>query len=219
MSQSVCPTCGAPGWPVWDKGPRGGSRRLGWECGSCTASWGDGTDGTEAAPTRTNTDEHRRTRTGTTVVPKIPHLDRGRPQRTVERRECDVQAEILTRLRLRKRRVLVTSRQRRKCRFVCEDRECRKQHPATQTVTAKCRYCGRVQTPWQADGDGCSKGIPDLFVSQGEGSILWAGIEVKGSDTAKSTEQAELEAEGRIVIVRSADEAEAALGMVAEVAA
>lgn len=75
-----------------------------------------------------------------------------------------------------------------------------------------CPECGQMIRP--SGGIGATPGVPDLLVSHdawgggGGGALpLWAGIEVKGPRTRLSPEQEELEASGRIVVVRSWREA------------
>lgn len=96
--------------------------------------------------------------------------------------EADVQAQIVDALRYMGHIVLVTSRQRHRC-----------------------RKCGA----WGSGGDGCDKGIPDLLVNIG--GATWLGLEVKGPRTRLSPEQRFLEADGRIRIVRSVEDALAAV--------
>lgn len=74
-----------------------------------------------------------------------------------------------------------------------------------------CPECGQTIRP--SGGYGSSPGVPDLLVSHdawgrdSSGRALWSGIEVKGPKTPLSPEQEELEAAGRIVVVRSWREA------------
>lgn len=96
--------------------------------------------------------------------------------------EADVQAQIVDALRYMGHIVLVTSRQRHRC-----------------------RKCGA----WGSGGDGCDKGIPDLLVSLDD--ARWLGMEVKGPRTRVSPEQRSLAADGRIRIVRSVEDALAAV--------
>jgi hypothetical protein len=96
--------------------------------------------------------------------------------------EADVQKLIVAYLRLHGLTVLETSRRRRRCR------------------------CGR----WPAGGDGADKGVPDLLVwLAGRGS--WLGVEVKGQKTRLSPEQRVLAARGMVVVVRTPEEALAAV--------
>jgi hypothetical protein len=96
--------------------------------------------------------------------------------------EAATQKLIVDVLRLHGLTVLETSRRRRRCR------------------------CGR----WPAGGDGCDKGTPDLLVwLPGRGA--WLGLEVKTHSTRLSPEQRALAAAGLIVIVRTPEEALAAL--------
>jgi hypothetical protein len=61
-------------------------------------------------------------------------------------------------------------------------------------------------------GYGTSKAISDLLVSHPHWGIgVWLGLEVKGPKTPVSPEQKLLAAQGRIVIVRSWEEAKAAV--------
>jgi len=109
-----------------------------------------------------------------------------RPKRTARRpavTEDQVQAAIVRALRAAGYTVLITSRRRRRC-----------------------VHCGR----YSAGGDGVSRGLPDLLVwDQRRGG--WIGIEVKGARTAVSPEQRELAERGMIAVVRSVEEAFAAL--------
>jgi hypothetical protein len=84
---------------------------------------------------------------------------------------------------------------------------------------AACPNCGTWVTP--SGGDGCSKGLPDVFIRPPQfPPLLWTACEIKGSDTRPSAEQAALAEEGAIVIVRSWPEARAAVhGVLAELAA
>lgn len=69
----------------------------------------------------------------------------------------------------------------------------------------RCYRCGAYSNA----GDGCDRGIPDLLVSLGDGR--WLGLEVKGPKTRLSPEQRSLAADGRIRIVRSVEDALAAV--------
>jgi len=97
--------------------------------------------------------------------------------------EDQVQAAIVRALRGAGHEVLITSRRRRRC-----------------------VHCGR----YSAGGDGVSRGLPDLLVWD-QRRRGWIGIEVKGPRTAVSPEQRELADRGMIVVVRSVEEALAAL--------
>jgi hypothetical protein len=96
--------------------------------------------------------------------------------------EADVQKLIVAYLRLHGLAVLETSRRRKRC------------------------PCGR----WPAGGDGCDKGTPDLLVWLPVPG-LWLGLEVKGARTCLSPEQRVLAARGMVVIVRTPEEALAAV--------
>lgn len=96
--------------------------------------------------------------------------------------EADVQRLIVAFLRLHRLTVLETSRRRRRCR------------------------CGR----WPAGGDGADKGVPDLLVWLWRPGS-WLGLEVKGPKTRLSPEQRHLVARGMVVIVRTPEEALAAV--------
>lgn len=122
----------------------------------------------------------------TRVVQRKLAIDPGRQQTTVHKREEDVQRAIIQALRLNGYEVLVTSRVRRR---------------------VQCAGCGRWA--WQQGGDGVTKGTPDLFVYV---DSAWRGLEVKGTGTAVSPEQARLAGEGKITIVRSVGEALEAVG-------
>ncbi|MCX6359769.1 MAG: hypothetical protein NT029_08190 [Armatimonadetes bacterium] len=125
------------------------------------------------------------------VAPKLPGLDRGRQRRAapVYATEGELQAAITRRLRADGHTVLSTSRHRR-------------------GVT--CRKCGAWSMP--QGGDGVDRGVPDLLVHVD--GARWIGMEVKGHRTAVSPEQQALRDAGRIVIVRSVEEAlEAAEGL------
>ncbi len=100
--------------------------------------------------------------------------------------EADIQRLIVSFLRLLGYTVLETSRHRKRC-----------------------RGCGR----WPAGGDGCDRGLPDLLVAvpKGGGMRRWLGLEVKGAETRLSPEQQALAAAGLIVIVRTPEEALAAV--------
>lgn len=123
------------------------------------------------------------------VAPKLPGLDRGRQRRSapVYKTEGDLQAAIVRRLRAGGHVVLSTSRHRR---------------------GVVCARCGAWTMP--QGGDGADRGVPDLLV-HADGA-RWIGIEVKGHRTEVSPEQAALAEAGRIVIVRSVEEAVGACG-------
>lgn len=98
-----------------------------------------------------------------------------------------------------------------------------------QEALLRCRYrvlstvhrfkqttCPNCATRFRPSGAyGADRGVPDLLVSHdawgGGGWPLWVGVEVKGPKTPLSPEQRELEASGRIVVVRSWQEAVAAV--------
>jgi hypothetical protein len=66
----------------------------------------------------------------------------------------------------------------------------------------RCRRCGC----WPAGGDGVDKGTPDLLVwSPSRGA--WIGAEIKGPHTRVSPEQHALAEAGKIVLVRTVEEA------------
>jgi hypothetical protein len=66
-------------------------------------------------------------------------------------------------------------------------------------------------------GDGASKGVPDLIVCHPHWPAgVWLGIEVKGSKTPVSPEQAALQGAGRIFVVRSWEDALRALRLTEE---
>lgn len=113
-------------------------------------------------------------------------------------RESDLQQTIVQGLRLLRYEVLVTSRHRQK---------------------VVCVKCGLWQWPKVFNrelkamvplGDGCDKGIPDLLVWIPERGA-WLGLELKGTGTAVSAEQKRLATEGKVVIVRTWEEALAAV--------
>jgi hypothetical protein len=70
----------------------------------------------------------------------------------------------------------------------------------------RCWSCGA----WPKGGDGVSKGVPDLLVFL-RGPWLWLGLEVKGPATRLSPEQRALAAAGMTVVVRTPEEALAAV--------
>lgn len=96
--------------------------------------------------------------------------------------EAAAQKLIVAVLRLHGLTVLETSRRRKRC------------------------PCGR----WPAGGDGCDRGVPDLLVWL-PGRDAWLGLEVKTHSTRLSPEQRALAAAGLIVIVRTPEEALAAV--------
>lgn len=118
------------------------------------------------------------------VLPKLPGLDAGRQRRSapVFESEGALQAAIVHRLRADGHTVLSTSRHRR-------------------GVT--CRKCGEWTMP--QGGDGVDRGVPDLLVHVD--GARWLGLEVKGHRTSVSPDQRALADAGRIVIVRSVEEA------------
>lgn len=78
----------------------------------------------------------------------------------------------------------------------------------TSRVRKRCVHCGK----FSSGGDGVSRGVPDLLVRNPEWPpAVWLGVEVKGGRTALSPEQHELLQRGSIVVVRSVDDALAAL--------
>lgn len=76
-------------------------------------------------------------------------------------------------------------------------------------VTSRRRHRCRVCGAFSSGGDGCDRGIPDLLVSLDD--ARWLGMEVKGPRTRVSPEQRSLAADGRIRIVRSVEDALAAV--------
>jgi hypothetical protein len=93
--------------------------------------------------------------------------------------EEHLQAVIVQALRLAGCQVLVTSRRRKRC-----------------------RRCGA----WPAGGDGVDRGLPDLLVWRPDQGA-WAGLEVKAAHTRVSPEQRQLAGAGKVVIVRTVEEA------------
>lgn len=77
------------------------------------------------------------------------------------------------------------------------------------THRRKALSCPRCQTIFRpAGGYGASPGVPDLIVSRLDWPAgTWLALEVKGSSTRLSKEQKYLQAEARIVIVRSWEDA------------
>lgn len=74
-----------------------------------------------------------------------------------------------------------------------------------------CPRCGQ----WQvlAGGRGTSKGVPDLLVTDEDWPVgVWVGLEVKTRDGRVSPAQQALSDRGRIVVVRSVEEALVAVG-------
>ena len=107
------------------------------------------------------------------------------------RREEDVQAETIKALTADGYRVLQTSRRYRPC-----------------------PNCGKIDHR----GDGATQGVPDLIVCRDNWPLaVMAGIEMKGAKTAVSEAQEQLAAAGRIVIVRSYEDALAAADRVDQV--
>jgi hypothetical protein len=73
---------------------------------------------------------------------------------------------------------------------------------STSRRRKRCRRCGC----WPAGGDGVSKGLPDLLIwcPRRRG---WIGAEVKGARTKISPEQRALAEAGKVVLVRTVEEA------------
>lgn len=88
-------------------------------------------------------------------------------------------------------------------------------HGYTVLVTSRrvkrCRRCGM----FPSTGDGASRGIPDLLVTLAGLGPFWIGLEVKGPKTRLSPEQAALHGCGMIIVVRSWEEAFAAVNAAA----
>jgi hypothetical protein len=75
-------------------------------------------------------------------------------------------------------------------------------------VPMKCNACSRP-LPW---GYGATPGVPDLIVShKAYGQGVWVGLEVKGPKTAVSEAQRKLRDAGHIHVVRSWEDAKAAM--------
>ena len=104
------------------------------------------------------------------------------------RTEADVQACITDALAMLGYVVLVTSRRRKR---------------------VYCPQCGA--SGYQAGGDGCTPGLPDLLVWV-PAWRAWLGLEVKGPTTRVSPEQHKLQRAGMIHIVRSVDDALRVIG-------
>lgn len=78
-----------------------------------------------------------------------------------------------------------------------------------------CSGCGK--RGWGTAGRlGNTPGIPDLLVTRASWPAVFAGLEVKGPDTAVSKAQAKLNKAGYILIVRDIDAAIAAVKSVEE---
>ncbi len=94
-------------------------------------------------------------------------------------------------------------------------------HRASSTRTCtKCRTKNTIQQACVACGSflpsghgyGATKGVPDLLVTRDSWPVgFWVGLEVKGPKTPLSPEQAALLEKGRIYVVRSWEDAAAAL--------
>lgn len=90
---------------------------------------------------------------------------------------------------------------------VKQHRKCRSCGTVTQLKPA-CGKCGS----WLPMGNGVDPGVPDLLVTRRSWPVgVWIGLEVKGPGTRLSPEQALLLADGRIYVVRSWEDACAAL--------
>lgn len=101
--------------------------------------------------------------------------------RMLEAPEADVQVAIVRALELAGYTVLVTTR-----------------------VRLRCSYCGRLDHR----GDGCTPGLPDLVVTHSEWPRWMAClIEVKGTRTPLSPEQANLHGAGRMLVARTVEQA------------
>jgi len=124
----------------------------------------------------------------TRIAPKTPQRAAERPQQASQKlpkaREEDIQQAIIQTLRIHGYEVLQTTVRVRKCE------KC-------GTYPTKARY-------------GATDGVPDLFVWV-EGA--WRGIEVKGPATKISDAQKRLAEKGRVVIVRSVEDALEAIRM------
>ncbi len=111
-------------------------------------------------------------------------------------REKPIQNRTIRRFEAHGYIVLETSEHRRKIQCMQRDREGK-----------QVAGCGRWFTP--PGGRGTDKAIPDLFVHHPSKypPYLWIGIEMKGTDTILSPEQALLAAQNAIAVCRSDDEA------------
>ena len=181
----TCSQCGGAAFPV--RAAPGASEITGWACQGCGAS------GTIRADNSTR-------------QLKLS-IEPGRAQTRVDpfATEDAAQTAIVSALRRCGYLVLVTSRRRKKLKFQCE--ACRE----SQMAKVTCMFCGATQVPWQYGGDGCDAGVPDLLVSTREGDIRFCGLEVKGPKTAVSPEQKALRDVGRIAVVRTVEQALAAV--------
>jgi hypothetical protein len=84
--------------------------------------------------------------------------------------------------------------------------KCRTKNSIKQT----CSACGSYLPV--GHGYGATKGVPDLLVTRDSWPTgFWVGLEVKGPKTPLSPEQAALLEKGRIYVVRSWEDASAAL--------
>jgi hypothetical protein len=73
---------------------------------------------------------------------------------------------------------------------------------STSRRRKRCRCCGC----WPAGGDGVDRGLPDLLVWVPDRGA-WVGVEVKGPTTKVAPEQRALAETGKVVLVRSPEEA------------
>lgn len=120
---------------------------------------------------------------------KLPHMDRGRQKRKLRWRETDTEECVRRGCALRGWTVLFTIRRRKRQR---------------------CPVCGQMVLP--QGGDGCSKGLPDCFIRTPDmPPLTWIGIELKGSDTAVSPEQAALRDAGAIAVCPTWEEVESVI--------
>lgn len=121
--------------------------------------------------------------------PKLPHLDPGRQQRALRWPEEDTERAV--------------------------DQGCALLHIASfSTVTRykrqACPRCGHLHTP--QGGYGSTPGVPDrILVPEWLPPYLGILVELKGSHTAPSPEQAELARRGVIAVARDWDDVAAVL--------
>lgn len=127
---------------------------------------------------------------------KLEHLHPGIQDVKEKRLEAAVQAEIVRSFRAMNWLVMETSERR---------------------VPVACPRCSHQFTP-SIGRPGVTIGLPDLFVRNprhdGRFSLLWFGLEVKGSETAVSPQQQALAEGGHIEIVKTWAEALRAVGEV-----
>lgn len=90
--------------------------------------------------------------------------------------------------------------------------------PATVKPAPRREEDVQAETIKALTGDGATQGVPDLIVCRDNWPLaVMAGIEMKGAKTAVSEAQEQLAAAGRIVIVRSYEDALAAADRVDQV--